>query len=661
MPPFFVPKSFSHIVDNATKADDEKIYDPIVDYELTYLQRIFVTLEYHHSCTLATIILYLIGLNITLNISVIILATVPRFKYTPATCSNPICQNDILCPNEIICAPRPYESLILIDAAGIILFSFDYFLRLITCYTVSPRLAGLTDNPDLKMSRFGVLIRYMCRYDSIVDFFAILPFYIIFAKRRSIVGFTSGFIRILRMPRLLKFMSNAKGTQAISALVTILLRCLNRSSKILVFTLYFYGIGIILFSTIVFVLEGGKFMVNTDYPNGAYLRDNFSRTGLEQSIFISIPTSIYFTVVTTTTLGYGDFTCQTVAGRAVACLLSFAGIIVLALPIAIIGSSFFDFYCIYLEKVDEQERRAVYEDTKLKLMFGAESIDKMKISLQHEVHCNKLIHTIGKLATMTISQEISLQRAIGLLQIVQNRAINMTVKSDISNDESDLDQRESAPSSNFSERTESDNNNEISYRKNYSKKKKNNLESESKIDIGKVKDGKRKKARKLESSPQDMSNKKLSKVLSFQLEKKDKKTDIKSNSQILEGIVIEREIIKENDGLHKAQLEKDLKGQIGDKISGGTPLTVRRDRSGKGQSSFTLAEARSTVTHSQSQSRLKSKSKRSFLVEKMKEKLPAGWVEPPVKPIPWLVPRQFVYVDARDDASDEEVRFILPN
>ena len=421
MSPFFVPKVFVHTIDNSTKSDEEWVEDPTVVYELTFVQRIFVLWEHHHSCTLATIILVLMGLNIVLSILVFIVASVPRYKSAPSTCSQPACDNTTLCPGAVICEPVPIDTLVLIDVAVIAMFSVDYFIRLATCWTVCPRLAGLTDDPNARMSKPLILLRYCLKFHSMIDFASILPFYFLLIENRSLSGLSTGFLRVLRLPRLLQFIVNRDGVSTISALISILFRCLRRSMRVLLFTLYFYGIGIVLFATVILALEGGSFVVNSTYPTGAYLRDDASRTRLEQTPFISIPISIYYTIVTTTTLGYGDFTCQTIGGRAVACLLCFAGVIVLALPIAIIGSNFFDFYYEYLEKMKDQTRQREEEKTRLKLSFAADSINKMRISLKHEVECSRQANSTAVLATLSAAQDAHVKRALLLLKILKAR------------------------------------------------------------------------------------------------------------------------------------------------------------------------------------------------------------------------------------------------
>jgi hypothetical protein len=61
------------------------------------------------------------------------------------------------------------------------------------------------------------------------------------------------------------------------------------------------------FGVIFFDLESGKFIVNEDYPTGAFVRvshDRYTPSPVE-STFDSLPTAIYYSGVMITSLGYG--------------------------------------------------------------------------------------------------------------------------------------------------------------------------------------------------------------------------------------------------------------------------------------------------------------------------------------------------------------------
>jgi len=57
-----------------------------------------------------------------------------------------------------------------------------------------------------------------------------------------------------------------------------------------------------------------------------------------ESGFTSIPKSVYWAIVTITTVGYGDIAPQSVLGQTIASMLMIVGFAIIAVPTSIIGS-----------------------------------------------------------------------------------------------------------------------------------------------------------------------------------------------------------------------------------------------------------------------------------------------------------------------------------
>lgn len=57
----------------------------------------------------------------------------------------------------------------------------------------------------------------------------------------------------------------------------------------------------------------------------------------ERNGFTSIPAAMYWAVVTITTVGYGDISPHTVAGRCLACMLMILGYGIIAVPTGIVS------------------------------------------------------------------------------------------------------------------------------------------------------------------------------------------------------------------------------------------------------------------------------------------------------------------------------------
>jgi voltage-gated potassium channel len=148
-------------------------------------------------------------------------------------------------------------------------------------------------------------LRYMRSFFGLVDLLSILPTYIAFFVPGSNYLLTIRIMRVLRIFRILKlirYLSEAN----------ILMRSLFLARrKIFVFLSFVLALTTI-FGSIMFVVEGPE--------NG----------------FTSIPKSVYWAIVTITTVGYGDVAPQTAIGQAIAAMTMITGYSVIAVPTGII-------------------------------------------------------------------------------------------------------------------------------------------------------------------------------------------------------------------------------------------------------------------------------------------------------------------------------------
>lgn len=150
-------------------------------------------------------------------------------------------------------------------------------------------------------SRLG----YLRSFYGIIDLLAVLPTYLAILMPGASFLLMVRLLRVLRVFRVLKLLRYVDEAN-------LLLRSLNQSRrKILVFfsTLF---ILVTLFGSLLYVVEGPE--------NG----------------FTSIPTSIYWAIVTITTVGFGDITPQTWLGRGIAAVTMLMGYAIIAVPTGII-------------------------------------------------------------------------------------------------------------------------------------------------------------------------------------------------------------------------------------------------------------------------------------------------------------------------------------
>ena len=165
-----------------------------------------------------------------------------------------------------------------------ILFTVEYIFRLIC---------------------IGKPIRYAVSFFGVVDLLAILPTYM------SLLFFSSRYllaIRILRVLRIFRVLKLGHHTKE----AAVLRKALYTSRrKILVFLLVVLTL-VVITGSLIYVIEG------------------------EENGFTSIPRSVYWAIVTLTTVGYGDISPQSPAGQFLAAIVMILGYSIIAVPTGIV-------------------------------------------------------------------------------------------------------------------------------------------------------------------------------------------------------------------------------------------------------------------------------------------------------------------------------------
>ena len=177
-----------------------------------------------------------------------------------------------------------HSLFVILEIIITVIFTVEYALRIIT----------LRNKKAYIFSFFGI-----------IDFLAILPFYLSLffpITKYFLILRMLRMLRVFRIFNLLDFMNDGK------FIVTALK---NSSRKIYIFLLF-----LIIFSVIV-----GSLMLMVEGH----------REGFE-----SIPQSIYWAVVTVTTVGYGDVSPGTPLGKFLSVLLMLAGYSIIAVPTGIV-------------------------------------------------------------------------------------------------------------------------------------------------------------------------------------------------------------------------------------------------------------------------------------------------------------------------------------
>jgi voltage-gated potassium channel len=165
-----------------------------------------------------------------------------------------------------------------------VLFTIEYILRLISV---------------------GRPVRYATSFFGVVDLLAILPTYISLFLPGSQYLLTIRVLRLLRIFRVFKLVTYVNEARVI----TTALRASRRKISVFLFAILTI---VIIIGSLMYVVEGAQ--------NG----------------FVDIPTSIYWAIVTLTTVGYGDISPQTALGKAVASVVMIIGFSIIAVPTGIV-------------------------------------------------------------------------------------------------------------------------------------------------------------------------------------------------------------------------------------------------------------------------------------------------------------------------------------
>ncbi|XP_041348522.1 potassium voltage-gated channel protein Shal-like isoform X2 [Gigantopelta aegis] len=245
-------------------------------------EKMWRAFENPHLNTAALVFYYVTGFFIAISVTANVIETVPCGKRRGEK-------------ENLPCGERYSVGFFCLDTACVMIFTAEYLLRLFAA-------------PDR--------LKFMRSVMSVIDVVAILPYYIglVITDNDDVSGaFVT--LRVFRVFRIFKFSRHSEGLR-------ILGYTLKSCASELGFLLFSLSMAIIIFATVMF-----------------YAEKNVADTK-----FTSIPASFWYTIVTMTTLGYGDIVPKTITGKIVGGVCSLSGVLVIALPVPVIVSNFSRIY-----------------------------------------------------------------------------------------------------------------------------------------------------------------------------------------------------------------------------------------------------------------------------------------------------------------------------
>uniref|UniRef100_A0A4W4H3Q3 A-type voltage-gated potassium channel KCND1 n=1 Tax=Electrophorus electricus TaxID=8005 RepID=A0A4W4H3Q3_ELEEL len=296
--------------ENAERIQDDEDNDNSNDLvlpEMSFRESMWRAFENPHTSTMALVFYYVTGFFIAVSVMANVVETVP-------------CGSSFNRLKDVSCGERYALAFFCLDTACVMIFTVEYLLRLIAA-----------------PSRYKFVKSVM----SIIDVVAILPYYIglVMTDNEDVSGaFVT--LRVFRVFRIFKFSRHSAGLR-------ILGYTLKSCASELGFLLFSLTMAIIIFATVMFYAEKGS----------------------NSSKFTSIPAAFWYTIVTMTTLGYGDMVPKTIMGKIFGSICSLSGVLVIALPVPVIVSNFSRIY----HQSQRAEKRRAQKKTRLARIRAAKS------------------------------------------------------------------------------------------------------------------------------------------------------------------------------------------------------------------------------------------------------------------------------------------------
>ena len=161
----------------------------------------------------------------------------------------------------------------------------------------------------LRLVGIGRPFHYAISFFGVVDLLAILPTYLSLFLPGAQYLLVIRLLRVIRVFRVLKLVQYLNEAR-------MLIRALRASRRKITVFLFAVLTLVVILGSLMYMIEGGA--------NG----------------FTSIPRSIYWAIVTLTTVGYGDISPQTATGQILAAAIMILGYGIIAVPTGIVTAEF---------------------------------------------------------------------------------------------------------------------------------------------------------------------------------------------------------------------------------------------------------------------------------------------------------------------------------
>jgi len=259
-----------------------------------------------------------------------------------------------------------HVEFIIIDTIAVAIFSTEFLMRIYSC----------TEDPKYQHWLAG-RINFSRQLSSLIDIVAIAPFFL-----ESLLDhlFDLRFLRVFRLMRLFKLGRHSAATKSLFYVI-------QREWPVMKAAIFIMLMLVMLAACLGYLFEHEA----------------------QPDKFENIPQSIYWAVITLASVGYGDISPVTPAGRTITIILALLGIGIFAIPAAILASAFSDQLRIEREtmkqelyemlgdgKISAEERMIIDAEAKRLHLSKAEVdrlLEKAKIELGLMTHSDPKGHS----------------------------------------------------------------------------------------------------------------------------------------------------------------------------------------------------------------------------------------------------------------------------
>ncbi|XP_022082821.1 potassium voltage-gated channel protein Shaw-like [Acanthaster planci] len=276
-----------------------------------YQPRIWAVLDEPYSSRAAKVFAFMSLLFVVLSITTFCLETMENFRTTT---------NGTNSVDDIV---ETHISLFYIEAVCVTFFTVELVVRFAFC-------------PNK--------LRFFITVENIIDIMAVIPFYVDLGERINgqqtvqVVNDFLSFLRIVRIFRIFKLARHLSGLK-------ILVHTVRASAKELLLMIVFVTLVTLVSASLIYYAE----------------KWTISEGDEEKNDFTDIPIGFWWTVVTITTVGYGDVVPRSWLGRIIGACTAIIGVLTLALPIPVIVNNFSLYYthAQASQKLPKKRKRAL--------------------------------------------------------------------------------------------------------------------------------------------------------------------------------------------------------------------------------------------------------------------------------------------------------------